>query len=84
MGKRCKKVPAVGVRAGHVIWVDASKTLPDDESTVLIALSDGEVWTGFNEAGEWRMVDAEPVGLRRGLRVTHWADLPDHPAKGTR
>ena len=81
---RPSRLPAVGVLAGHVIWVDARQIIPDDEITVLIALSDGEVWTGFHETGEWRMVDAEPVRRRRGVRVTHWAELPEHPSQATR
>lgn len=60
-------------------WIDASKKLPDDETTVLIALSDGEVWTGFHEDGQWRFVCAELVDQGDGTTVTHWAHIPEHP-----
>src|SRR5690348_10222099 len=37
-------------------WIAVEDSLPDDEMTVLIALEDGEVWTGFLDGGEWRYV----------------------------
>lgn len=66
-------------QAQTVSWIDASQDLPDDEATVLIALSDGEVWTGFRDAGEWRFVSAEPVDQGSGVTVTHWAPIPEAP-----
>jgi hypothetical protein len=62
-----------------VVWKDAKEELPDEDLTVLMALSDGEVWTGFLDAGEWRFVSADPVDQGDGTCVTHWADLPPHP-----
>jgi len=61
-------------------WIDASQQLPDDETTVLIALDDGEVWTGYHEGDQWFYVSADPLGAR----VTHWMELPEPPAIKTK
>jgi len=58
-----------------VQWIDASRELPDDEMTVLVALDDGEVWTGFHEENEWRYVSAELISAR----VMYWAEFPLPP-----
>ena len=60
-----------------VEWVDASKQLPDDDMTVLIALDDGEVWTGFMDSGVWRYVSADAI---EGT-VNHWAEFPAPPGE---
>jgi hypothetical protein len=58
-------------------WVATASALPDDEQTVLIALSDDEVWTGFHDGDDgWRYVSADPVGVA----VTHWMPFPEPPA----
>jgi hypothetical protein len=57
--------------------VDTSKQLPDDDMTVLIALDDGEVWTGFMDSGVWRYVSADAI---EGT-VTHWAAFPAPPVQ---
>lgn len=51
--------------------------LPDDEQTVLICMDDGEVWTGYMEAGEWLYVSGDPMAAT----VTHWMHLPAPPVK---
>jgi Protein of unknown function (DUF551) len=56
-------------------WIDASQDLPDEEMTVLLALEDGEVWTGFLDAGIWRYVSADTIAAK----VTHWAEFPEPP-----
>lgn len=56
-------------------WTPIADSLPDDNICVLIALADGEVWTGFIDAGEWRYVSAD---LIEGT-VTHWMDFPAPP-----
>lgn len=56
-------------------WTPADKALPDDELTVLIALDDGEVWTGFMDAGEWRYVTGDPMAAK----VLYWMNLPEPP-----
>jgi len=58
-----------------VFWVDARSELPDDDMTVLLALDDGEVWTGFMDDGVWRYVSADAIEAT----VTHWADFPAPP-----
>lgn len=66
-------------------WIPCADELPDDEMTVLIALSDGEVWTGFHDEGEWRYVSGDRVDQGEGITVEHWAEFPsvlnpDHDA----
>lgn len=56
-------------------WKPTSEELPDDDMTVIIALEDGEVWTGFMDAGLWRFVSADPVESE----VTHWMEFPEPP-----
>jgi Protein of unknown function (DUF551) len=58
------------------MWVDAQDKLPDDDMTVLVALDDGEVWTGFMDAGIWRYVSADAI---EGT-VKHWAEFPEPPS----
>jgi len=60
-------------------WVDVRETMPDDEMTVLIALSDGEVWTGFHAENAWRHVSADLVDQGSGTTVTHWMHLAAGP-----
>lgn len=59
-------------------WVDTQTELPDDDQTVLIALIDGEVWTGYRDAGQWRYVSGDPIHAT----VTYWAAFPPPPASG--
>lgn len=59
-------------------WIDAAQQLPDDDQCVLIALDDGEVWTGYHDGDDgWRYVSSDPLGGR----VTHWMQLPEPPAR---
>ena len=60
------------------IWFDAAVQLPDDETTVLIALDDGEVWTGYVEGDQWLYVTGDPMEAK----VTHWQHLPCPPLRG--
>lgn len=57
-----------------ITWIPTASALPDDDMTVLIAV-DGEPWTGFRDAGQWRYVSADPV---EGV-VSHWAEFPEVP-----
>ncbi|MBU0592471.1 MAG: DUF551 domain-containing protein [Gammaproteobacteria bacterium] len=57
-------------------WIPVTEKLPDDEECVLIVTEDGEVWTGFLDAEQWRYVSADPVGLA----VTHWMRFPPPPS----
>lgn len=56
-------------------WISTAERLPDDGMCVLIVTDDRDVWTGFLDAGQWRYVSADPVGLK----VTHWLDFPEPP-----
>jgi len=58
-----------------ITWNKCSDSLPDDESAVLIAFSDGEVWTGFHDADCWRYVSADPVECD----PVWWAHFPEPP-----
>lgn len=55
-------------------WVCVRDQLPDDDLCVLIAFGDGEVWTGFLDAGVWRYVSSDPAD-----GVTHWMSFPAPP-----
>ena len=59
-------------------WIDVTQQLPDDDTCVLIALDDGEVWTGYHDGDDgWHYVSSDPLESR----VTHWMDLPNPPVK---
>lgn len=60
-----------------VTWKDAGAELPDDDTLVLLALNDDEVWPGYRDGDIWRYVDAMPI---TGEHVTHWMHLPPAPA----
>ncbi len=57
-------------------WIPSSTALPDDETLVLLALSDGEVWTGYRDGDAWRYVDGSII---ESATVTHWMHLPPAP-----
>ncbi len=64
------------VRLVRVDWIPVDKTMPDDDETVLIALDDGEVWTGYHDGDEgWKYVSGDTMSAK----VTHWMQLPDPP-----
>lgn len=56
-------------------WIPVAAKLPDDDQCVLIALDDGEVWTGFMEGDDWRYVTGDPMEAK----VTHWMEFPEPP-----
>jgi len=58
-----------------ITWVPVSEELPDDDTSVLLATSDGEVCAGFHESGNWHHLNADPVAEP----VTHWTHYPAHP-----
>ena len=60
-------------------WIDADKSLPDAEETVLLYMPDAEsepVWPGYFDGwnGDWLLADGMPAG-----RVTHWMHFPGAP-----
>lgn len=64
----------------EITWIDTSVELPDDSSTVLIALesSDEPTWIGYYDSAEddW----FNPDGMRFKSAVSHWAELPQATA----
>ena len=57
-------------------WIPVADQLPDDDSSVLIALNgeSGEpVWIGYHDADGWHSSEGMPVA------VTHWQDIPAGP-----
>lgn len=59
-------------------WTPITERLPDDDTLVLLALSDEEVWPGFRDGEVWRYVDATPI---ESALVTDWMDLPAAPKR---
>lgn len=57
-------------------WNSIDTTVPDDETLVLLALDDGEVWPGYRDGDTWRDSGAMPL---TEPRVTHWMHLPAAP-----
>lgn len=57
-------------------WTDAAAALPDDDTLVLLALNDDDVWPGYRDGDIWRYVDAMPIAIER---VTHWMHMPPAP-----
>ncbi len=56
-------------------WTDAATALPDDDTLVLVALDDGEVWPAERDSGRWIYISGAEI---REL-VTHWMHLPRAP-----
>ncbi len=61
-----------------ITWHRCTEQLPDDETVVLLAFDDGEVWTGFRDGDTWRFVSADPVSCD----PIYWAHFPEPPACG--
>lgn len=59
-------------------WNQVGTVLPDDDTLVLLALNDDDVWPGYRDGDTWRYVDAMPI---RSERVTHWMPMPAPPAQ---
>lgn len=55
-----------------------SKEMPDDEQTVLVAESNGDVRVAWHEDGEWRECASACVLPE----VTHWMPMPEPPECG--
>lgn len=57
-------------------WTDAATKLPDDDTLVLIALANGEVWPAFRDYGRWCYTSGMSV---EPAHVAHWMHLPPAP-----
>lgn len=55
-------------------WTPASYR-PDADTTVLLAMNDGEVWQGYWNGEDW----IEVSGLKVTGRVKYWQHNPRHP-----
>lgn len=64
-----------GWAAAAVIWIPVGDQMPDEEITVLVATSTGEVDMAYLDEEKWWST-GYPF---RVTDVTHWADLPLHP-----
>lgn len=62
-----------------VTWIPVEQSLPDDDTLVLLAHDDTEVWPGWRDGECWRHLDAMPITTER---ITHWAHLPVAPVVG--
>ena len=72
-----EKIEAERKWAASLKWIPVEVGLPDDDETVLVWTSDGEPWTGYHDAGQWRYVSSEPISAER---VTHWMPFPAGPS----
>jgi hypothetical protein len=72
------RLAAEGVTFETVSWVAAAEQLPDEDTTVMVALKgcNEPTWMGFVLDGVWR--DACNGDEFAGT-VTHWADMPEGP-----
>lgn len=59
-------------------WILAADQLPDDDTLVLVATSESEVWPAYRDGDIWRWGDAMPVATES---VTHWMHLPAAPLR---
>jgi hypothetical protein len=72
-----EKIRAEREWAAVLRWIPVEVGLPDDDETVLIWTADGEPWTGYLDAGQWRYVSSEPISYEA---VTHWMPFPEGPS----
>lgn len=56
-------------------WVSSTDELPDADETVILAIEDGEVTTGFLDGKTWRDFSAE----RLPDAPVFWARFPEPP-----
>jgi hypothetical protein len=63
----------------QLFWIDVRDHMPDDETTVLVAMPDGEITTAWHADDCWR----EAASATLIKTVTHWADLPEPPNSTT-
>ncbi|QZA80271.1 hypothetical protein [Deefgea piscis] len=56
-------------------WTLTSDGGIDDETTVLMALKDHEVWPGYRIGQQWFYASGDPCTEI----PTHWMDIPRHP-----
>ena len=67
-----------GIMTIAIDWTPVNRGLPDDDTTILVALDDREVYTAYRDAGNWRAIDSSPIPDEC---VTHWAHMPPAPGE---
>ena len=67
-----------GITTIAINWNPVASSLPDDDTTVLVALDDKEVYTAYRDGGIWRAIDSSPIADEC---VTHWAHMPASPTE---
>lgn len=66
---------ALAELAAGASWTPASAP-PDADTTVMLALTDGEVWQGYYDGTDW--IEVSGLRLVSG-RVKFWQHTPAHP-----
>ena len=61
-------------------WIATGDELPDADETVILALEDGEVTTGFLDGETWREITAEKLTDA----PLFWARFPETPQPRTK
>ena len=82
--RRFHRCPVCNSATTSSQWNDVAGGLPDDDAVVLIALSNGEVWTAWYQSGDtdtgiaagWRDLDGDSFNP---ATVLYWLPLPPHP-----
>jgi hypothetical protein len=64
-----------------VEWIASASALPDDDTLVMLALNDDDVWLGYRDGDTWQYVNSMTITSER---VTHWMPLPAPPATASR
>lgn len=64
-----------GHRSPALDWTPVGDRLPDDDTTVMIALTDDDepVWMGWHDGEGWHVAEGAPAD------VTHWKPIPEGP-----
>lgn len=60
-------------------WISVKTALPDEDITMLVALSNGEVDTGFLSDKSWYDYLGGPIHGED--YVTHWQEFPEPPTQ---
>lgn len=74
---RIRHAGGKGGPVGMSPWMSCSDSLPDDETTVLALMDDGEMWPAFTDGGEWYYSSGDVMGFH----VSHWMYMPALPAE---
>jgi hypothetical protein len=56
-------------------WIPTTEGQLDDDITVLMALSNNEVWPGYRSDGQWFFITSDPCSET----PSHFSEMPRHP-----